>query len=119
LVMRARAELSAYLSQIASDPVTPQLALWNLANLGLNAEHRGSAESYVAVVVITGLGRQLGVPAGASVMTDGHLDRNRLAELALPLAAVTDDDLRAAARRLWKDLYGEPLIAIVDHDATL
>lgn len=116
---RARAELAAYVSQIASDPRAPQLALWNLANLGLNKEHRGSAEAAVAVVVVTGLCRQLGLPATGAVTSDRHVDRSRLAELALPLADQSDDNLRRAARQLWKELYGEPLIAIVDHDATL
>ena len=112
-VQRARAELSAYTSQIASDPITPQLALWNLAQLGFNKDRWGSAESYVAVVVISGLARQLGVRSPGTVIHDGHLDRSRLAELALPLASESDDALRAAARRLWQDLYGEPFIAIV------
>ncbi|MEP6862652.1 MAG: hypothetical protein ABJE66_18655 [Deltaproteobacteria bacterium] len=114
-VARARAELSAYTSQIASDPATPQLALWNLANLAFRKDHWGSAESYVAVVVVEGLARQLGVkPAAGPVIHDGHIDRNRLAALAIPLAHMSDDDLRAAARRLWHDFYDEAFIAIVD-----
>ncbi|MFT3696049.1 MAG: hypothetical protein QM831_23125 [Kofleriaceae bacterium] len=117
--LRARAELTAYLSQIASEPKAPQLALWNLANLGLNKEHRGTAEAAVAVVVITGLARQLGLPSTGAVTSDRHVDRSRLAEIALPLADVSDDNLRRVARQLWKELYGEPLIAIVDPDATL
>jgi hypothetical protein len=116
---RARAELSAYTSQIASDPVTPQLALWNLASLGFSKTTSGSAESYVAVVVVSGLARELGIRAVGPVIHDGHIDRSRLAELAMPLANESDDALRTAARRLWQDLYGEPLIAIVDPGATL
>jgi hypothetical protein len=118
-VQRARAELSAYTSQIASDPTTPQLALWNLASLGFSKTTAGSAESYVAVVVISGLARQLGIPGVGPIIQDGHIDRSRLAELALPLANESDDALRTAARRLWQDLYGEPLIAIIDPGATL
>jgi hypothetical protein len=114
-VARARAELAAYTSQIASDPRTPQLALWNLANLAFRKDHWGSAESYVAVVAVEGLARQLGVKsANGPVIHDGHIDRNRLAGLAIPLAHISDDDLRAAARRLWHDLYAEAFIAIVD-----
>jgi hypothetical protein len=113
-ILRARAELSAYTSQIASDPIAPQLALWNLANLGFNKDHWGSAESYVAVVVIEGLARHFGLVSRGAVVHDGHLDRGRLAALAAPLAAKSDDDLRAAARELWQDLYNEPFMAIVD-----
>jgi hypothetical protein len=98
LVLRARAELAAYLSQIASDPVTPQLALWNLASLGFNRDHWGQAESYVAVVVIEGLARRFGIATRGSVIHDGQLDRSRLAALARPLALLSDDDLRAVAR---------------------
>ncbi len=111
---RARAELSAYTSQIASDPVMPQLALWNLANLGFNKDHWGSAEAYVAIVVIEGLARRIGVPGRGPVVHDGQIDRGRLAALALPLAAQTDDALRLAARQLWEDLYEEPFLAVVD-----
>ena len=113
-IQRARAELSAYASQIASDPTTPQLALWNLASLGFNKDHWGSAESYVAVVVIEGLARRLGVVGRGPVVHDGQLDRGRLAALALPLAAQTDDHLRLAARELWEDVYVESFLAIVD-----
>ena len=69
--------------------------------------------------MISGLARQLGIPVVGPIIHDGHIDRSRLAELALPLANESDDALRTAARRLWQDLYGEPLIAIVDPGATL
>jgi len=115
-LLRARAELAAYTSQIASDPLTPQLALWNLANLGFNKEHWGSPESYVAVVVIEGLARRLGITTRGPVVHDGQLDRGRLAALARPLAAESDDALRTATRGLWQDLYAEPFMAIVDPD---
>lgn len=91
-VARARAELSAYLSQIANDPVTPQLALWNLASMG---SHRGSAEAAVAEVVIYGLARIRGTTSAG-------------------LAKLSDDDLRGAARSLWQELYGEPCATMVD-----
>jgi hypothetical protein len=109
-VQRARAELAAYLSQIANDPVTPQLALWNLTSQALHGQRWGNAEAYVAVVVIEGLARSTHGP----VVHGGSLDRARLAQLALPLANLTDEDLRAAARGLWSDLYGSPCERMVD-----
>ena len=101
--IRASAELAAYLSQIANDPVTPQLALWNLASQALHGQHWGSAEAYVALVVIEGL-------------THGHAgtDRARLAQLARPLANLSDDQLRDRARTLWLELYGQPCPTLVD-----
>lgn len=113
-VWRSRAELAAYLSQIASDPVTPQLALWNLLDLGFNQQHAGSPEAWAGIVIVEGLARQLGIQSPGPVVQNGHLDRDRLAALALPLAAQTDDDLRLAARRLWAEMYAELMIAIVD-----
>ncbi len=113
-VWRSRAELSAYTSQIASDPATPQLALWNLLNLGFHESRWGTGEAWVSVVLVEGLGRQLGIKSPGPVVVNGHLDRDRLAAIALSLANQTDDDLRLAARRLWSELYAEPLLAVVD-----
>ncbi|HUJ61781.1 MAG TPA: hypothetical protein VLX92_24925 [Kofleriaceae bacterium] len=105
-VLRARAELAAYLSQIANDPVTPQLALWNLASKAFQHERWGSAESYAAVVVIAGLSGR------GDAVRGGQLDRAALARAARPLADLSDDALRAAAGALWLRLYGEPLVVI-------
>ena len=112
--VRSRYELSAYLSQIASDTWLPQLTMWNLVRHGF---HRGSRreESYVAVVVVEGLARQLGLPSvGAIVKTDGSIDRDRLAEQALPLARKSTAELRSAAAKVWADLFGEPLVRLYD-----
>jgi hypothetical protein len=109
---RARAELTAYTSQIAGDPRVPQIALWNLASQAFHRERWGSPESYVAVVVLEGLARHVGaVPLLPSVRR-GQLDRQQLAELTLPLADLTDEELRIAARALWVELYDEPLLPI-------
>jgi hypothetical protein len=108
--VRARAELAAYLSQIADDPITPQLALWNLASQAFHAERWGQAESYVAVVVLEGLARHAGGAAATHpVVRDGQLDRSQLGALAQPLAGLSDSELRVAARELWRELYDETL----------
>ena len=88
----------------------PQLALWNLTSQALHGQRWGNAEAYVAVVVIEGLARGTHGP----VVHGGSLDRARLAQLARPLADLSDEDLRAAARALWSDLYGEPVARMVD-----
>ena len=113
-VLRARAELAAYTSQIGNDPIAPQLALWNLAAQGFNRDRWGSAEAYVAVVVIEGLARQLNIASPRPVIAFGRLDTSRLAALAEPLAAQSSETLRMAARKLWIELYGEPMLPIVD-----
>ncbi|HEX5058243.1 MAG TPA: hypothetical protein VFV99_02730 [Kofleriaceae bacterium] len=113
MALRARAELAGYLSQIGNEPVTPQFALWNLASLTFNRTRWQSAEFYAGVVVIEGLARELGIGDGPTVKR-GQFDRQRLVALAEPLAAQSSDKLRAAARNLWIELYGEPMLPIID-----
>jgi hypothetical protein len=114
LALRARAELAGYLSQIGNEPVTPQFALWNLASLAFNRSRWHSAESYVGVVVIEGLARHLGITSPKPVIVNDQFDRQRLVSLAEPLAAQSSEKLRAAARQLWIELYGEPMLPITD-----
>lgn len=110
---RTELELAAYVSQIANDPATPQLALWNLASHAFNRDRWGGAESYAAVVVIEGLARQLGITVAPAVK-HGQLDRGTLLGPAQQLAAQSSEKLRMAARQLWIELYGEPMLPIVD-----
>jgi hypothetical protein len=113
--IRARNELSAYTSQIASDMWLPQAALWNLARHAFERSRRGTPESYAAVIVLEGLSRQLGVPPPhGPTIHHGEIDRDRLAELVTPLAARSTIELRSAAARLWAELFGEPLVRLVD-----
>ena len=114
LAMRARAELAGYLSQIGTEPVTPHFALWNLASLSFNRERWHSAESYVGVVVIEGLARQFGFGSNVPVVIRDQLDRPRLTALAEQLTAQSSENLRVAARKLWIELYGEPMLPITD-----
>lgn len=122
MAIRARNELSAYTSQIASDMWLPQAALWNLARHAFQTNRRGTPESYAAVLVLEGLARQLEGTGGQmilprdakSALADGKLDRDRLAELIAPLASKTTIELRSAAARLWGELFDEPLVRLVD-----
>ncbi len=113
IVRSARAELSAYLSQIANDPVTPQAALWHLAAQVFDKDRAGTGEYYAGIVVIEGLARQLGAPADAG----RRVTRERLANAALVIAGASGAKLRAAASALWSELYGEPVTPIVDAPA--
>ncbi len=117
MAFRARNELSAYASQIASDMWLPQVALWNLARHAFQSSRRGTPESYAAVIVLEGMARQLGISGattGKSALHRGELDRDRLAELVAPLASKTTIELRSAAARLWAELFDEPLVRLVD-----
>jgi len=114
LARAARNELSAYVSQIASDPVTPQLSLWALARSAFDRSRWGRPESYVAAIVIAGLARELDVPSAGLVFHDHAIDRERLELLGVALAGRTGPELRAAAARLWSEMFGEPYVPITD-----
>jgi hypothetical protein len=112
--VRARYELSGYLSQIASDTWLPQLTLWSLAR---HAFHRGGQrveEAFVAVVVVEGLARELGIESHGPVVHNGEIDRDRLAALVGPLSIKNTVELRRAAAALWAEMFEEPLTRLYD-----
>jgi hypothetical protein len=111
--IRARFELSAYLSQIASDTWTPQLTLANLARHGFRRGQR-TEEAFVAVTVIEGMARRLGVVSAGSLVRRGDIDRDRLAMLLTALTTRTTVELRSAAAGLWAELFGKPLVRLYD-----
>jgi hypothetical protein len=111
--IRARFELSAYLSQIASDTWVPQLTLANLARHGFRRAQR-TEEAFVALLVVEGIARRLGITAGGSMIRKGEIDRDRLATLLIALSSRTTVELRSAATALWAELFGEPLVRLYD-----
>jgi len=114
LARQCRTELSAYVAQIASDPATPQFALWALARSAFDKGRWGTPESFVAIIVIPGLARELDIAPAGVIAHGGEIDRERLGELAVAIAKRSDDDLRAAAARLWTQLFAETYIPLVD-----
>ena len=112
--VRARFELSAYVSQIASDTWLPQLTLWSLARHGFRRGGPRIEEAFVAVVVIEGLAKELGIASPGPVMHGGEIDRDRLAALLGPLSMRTTVELRSAATSLWAELFDEPLTRLYD-----
>lgn len=110
IVRSARAELSAYLAQVANDPVTPQATLWGLAGHVFYRDRFGTGEYYAGIVVLEGLARHL----GAEPEPSRRVTREQLAKAALVIAAAPADKLRAAAKALWTELYGEPCTEILD-----
>lgn len=112
--IRARFELSGYLGQIASDTWLPQLTLWSLARHAFRRGGPRIEEAYVAVVVVEGLARQLGISSQGPVVHGGEIDRDRLAALAGPLTMHTTVELRSAATALWAELFEQPLTRLYD-----
>lgn len=113
-VESAKAELSAYVSQLANDPTTAHLSLWNVARFAFDDNQVGGSESYAGVIIVEGLARHLGIADPGPVIHDRRIDRERLTALAAPMTKLTGEQLRTAAKALWKDLYAEELVPIVD-----
>jgi len=113
-VESAKAELSAYVSQLANDPTTAHLSLWNVARFAFDDHQVGGSESYAGVIIVEGLARHLGIASPGPVIHDRRIDRERLTALAAPMTKLTGEQLRTAAKALWHDLYAEDLVPIVD-----
>jgi hypothetical protein len=108
------AELSAYVSAIASDPVTPRYSYWSMARHAFSDVNWGRAESYVAVMVTEGIAAKLKIAVDGPVIHGGAIDRDRLSKLALQIFAQSDDAIRAAAAACWAELYDAPYNVLHD-----
>lgn len=113
-VAHGRAELSAYISQVANDPITTHLSLWNVARFAFDDDQVNSAEFYAGVLILEGLARHLNIPSPGPAIHDRRVDRARLLEIATPLIGMSGEQLRTAAKALWKELYGEDIVVISD-----
>ncbi|MDB4956762.1 MAG: hypothetical protein JWO36_4331, partial [Myxococcales bacterium] len=112
--IRTRYELSAYLSQIASDMWLPQLTLWNLARHAFHGSQARVSEAYVAIATIEGLAHELHIALPGPLVHDGIIDRERLAAGVSAIAARSTTELRSAAARLWVTYFDRHLERIVD-----
>ena len=108
----ARAELSAYLAELARDTRTPRFGLGMVARFLFDRRLHGTAESYAALVILEGLAAELGVAADAPLVAGGAVDRRGAGKLYLGLADLPPERLRAAAGRLWERLFEAPLPAL-------
>lgn len=112
-VERVRAELAAYTSQIANDPALAQLSLWMVARHAFG--NARTAEYYSGAIIVDGLARHAGITGtGPGIDKHGEIDLRHLAAAAEALALVDNSRLREAAQLLWRELYGKPIIPIVD-----
>ena len=105
---RALAELSAYLSELARDPVTPKVNLSQIAQFLIDARQWGTAECYAAIVAFEQLASNLGMP-NPRIVVDREIQRARVADIYLALTDLSADELRSAATRLWEQLFAREL----------
>ena len=106
--VRARDELSAYLSEVARDARTPRLGIAAIGRFLCDADHWGSAESDAAIVLLEGMSVELGL--GERHLVDrGIVDRAGVIDVLAGIARTPADRVRAAAKTLWERWYGKAL----------
>ncbi len=117
-IASARAELSAYVSQVANDPITTHLSQWNVARFAFDDDQVNSSEFYAGVLLLEGLARHLGIPSPGPAIHHRRVDRARLLQIATPMVGMSGEQIHTAAQALWSELYGEDLTRIVDAPAS-
>ena len=112
-VRRIAYELSAYTAEIARDPE------WARVNLSLLSEHlydgSGGAEGWSAVMILEGIGRELGVTFMPIVDPDGRragADLETVAAVHVELLGKTGPELARAAATLWQKWFGHALVPL-------
>jgi hypothetical protein len=105
----SRAELNAYLAELARDDRTAGVGLTLIARFLFDRRMHGTAESYAALAILEGLAEGLDGPARDPMLAGGTIDRRVVAEVYLALAAWPRDQLRGAAKKLWERLFEAPL----------
>jgi hypothetical protein len=113
----ARAELSAYLAELARDERTGVFGVGMVARFLFDKHLHGTAESNAAVVILEGLASELALPPEAPLVVSHTVDRRVASKLYLALTAVPAERLRGAAKRLWERLFAAPLPALHKKDA--
>ena len=93
--------MSAYLSELARDPLTPKVNLTLLMHYLLSKPAWGMSESYAALVIVEGLADELGIKHGEFAI-GRSINRATIAEVYEAMCSIDNDTFRAAAKTLWE-----------------
>lgn len=99
MIRFAKAELDAYLAQLLTDPVTPQLTVWGVATFAYGTSST-TPEARAGTVIVTGLARHLGLARAPETA-----DRTWLELAGERVAKASSAELHTAAVELWNELY--------------
>ncbi|HVY46764.1 MAG TPA: hypothetical protein VHB21_12845, partial [Minicystis sp.] len=108
-VARARAEMSAYLAQLARDERTTRVDLTLVFRFLFDDSLAGTPESYAAVAIAEALSEELGAALDGPLVDRGRIVRDRAARIWRRLVDAPQGAIRAGARRAWERAFGEPL----------
>jgi hypothetical protein len=112
--VHARAELSAYLAELARSDV-PRMALVQLVAFVADERSWGTAESLATLVILDELSSELQI-TGDPFVVDRSIRRDRVADRFAALTARSPADISAAARRAWERLFRRKLPELVPVD---
>jgi hypothetical protein len=101
-------EVSAYLAEIARAQESPAMGLMTLAQSAFNRGAWGGAYCYAALAVIDGIAAELGA-GGGRMIGRGQVDRAALTKRFLAITDRPEQDIRAAARRVWERWFAATL----------
>ncbi len=101
-------EMSAYLSELARDPLTPKLNLTLLMRYLLDKSAVGMSESYAALVIVEGLADELGIEHEGFVVRR-RINRSTIAAVYTKMCEVDNETFRSAAKTLWAKFFGVEL----------
>jgi hypothetical protein len=105
-----RNELSAYLSEIASDDELARLDVVLLSRFAFDSGAWGYAEGDVAAVLLVEMARAVGVDVGdAPLIVGGEYDRARLSKAFIAVVSKPTAEVQVAARKAYEALFGEKL----------
>lgn len=108
LASGALAEMSAYLSELARDPLTPHINLTLLTRYLLNRSASGMSESYAALAIFEGLAAELHLEH-PPLVARRRINRAAAAELYLAFTDLDSDTLQDASMTLWHRYFGRDL----------
>jgi hypothetical protein len=102
---RARAELSAYLAELARGPKVVKTNLALLSRFLLDRRSWGTAESYSTLVLFETMVHELGIEE-EPLLVDRRIDREAVSQAYLAIREKDAEQIAEAAARSWSDLFG-------------
>lgn len=110
LPARVRNETSAYLAQMGAPGSMPKMAILSLLRTVLDRDAWGDVYCNTTIVLLDVLANEFGlVDEAMPIVLGGAVQRASVASLVAVLFTKPDDELRAGAKKKWRELYGEEL----------
>ena len=107
---RSRAELSAFLVEIAESPDSPLLDLVLLARFAFDRGSLGGPYSYAAIAAMDGIAAELGIDFWSIV--GRRIRRENVAQAFREIVRRPPDAIRQAARKAYEKAFEQPIPSV-------